>query len=296
MTQPAQSSGHKWVMDYPNVPLGHCTCGYGRTFGANGIDPSEHAVHVAYVAQAAQPECKCYKAKPEGGGWYNVSDCPFHRVAQSQEVPAEQREIGWLVENVDSEWAYCQVKPYRAFKWTRDSAKALRFARREDAESAIMFMQSSESLKATEHSWSGDLLAQSASAAQPPAEELEAQCDKLLRDLREAHSEGHVMDEDIANEFAAFIRTHQAARTKEIRTCPVHGKSKQFCTDCATQLEQEASDARERELREKLLELAESTDDLLNTMLNSRTFAQRERVAKAVADARALLASHWPAQ
>jgi hypothetical protein len=58
MTQPTQNSGHKWVMDYPNVPLGHCMCGYGRTFGENGIDPEQYAAHVASVAQPQEVPAK----------------------------------------------------------------------------------------------------------------------------------------------------------------------------------------------------------------------------------------------
>jgi hypothetical protein len=40
--------------------------------------------------------------------------------------------------------------------------------------------------------------------------------------------------------------------------------------------------------REEALELADAVDDLLNTMLNSRTFEQRERVAKGIVAVRAL--------
>ena len=232
---PAQSSGHEW-RDRSHSDC--CECGWrclenSRGYHSDLTCKEQHAAHIASVAQPAPTE---EVGKP----------------AQPQEVPAEQREIGWLVENVDSEWAYCQVKPYRAFKWTRDSVKALRFARREDAESAIMFMQSSESLKATEHSWSGYL----AQAAQPrertstiamgkmkptelmaheislPEGELEqwyenpaaqpASTAKPAEDGLEAQCRRFVLEnsgygvETLTANLAAFVRASQAAREQKI--------------------------------------------------------------------------------
>jgi hypothetical protein len=76
-------------------------------------------------------------------------------LAQAQQPPAELRESGWLIENAESMWASLIYVPYKHFKWTRDSWKALRFSRKVDAEAVIQFMQSSEALKATEHVWIG---------------------------------------------------------------------------------------------------------------------------------------------
>jgi hypothetical protein len=76
-------------------------------------------------------------------------------LARAQQPPAELRESGWLIENAESMWASLIYVPYKHFKWTRDSWKALRFSRKVDAEAVIQFMQSSEALKATEHVWIG---------------------------------------------------------------------------------------------------------------------------------------------
>jgi hypothetical protein len=86
-----------------------------------------------------------------------------HVAALASQVPAQTPappEVGWLIENTDSEWAYVTLKPTRSFRWTRDSVKALRFSRREDAESVMVFMQGWENLKVTEHLWDngGDLV------------------------------------------------------------------------------------------------------------------------------------------
>lgn len=77
-------------------------------------------------------------------------------------------QIGFLIEdNVTfgrAMWAYIQLTPYRAFKWTEDSWKALRFSRRCDAEAVKAFMQDNGHLIVTEHLWCDDAAPVSAKA------------------------------------------------------------------------------------------------------------------------------------
>ena len=61
-------------------------------------------------------------------------------------------EIGWLVERGKTTPFYLCVKDWFGFSWTADSLKAIRFARREDAEQ-IMKLTESVDCKATEHQW-----------------------------------------------------------------------------------------------------------------------------------------------
>src|ERR1700683_41512 len=61
---------------------------------------------------------------------------------------------------------------------------------------------------------------------------------------------------------------------------------------CATHTKPAAPPATQTgDVRKALAELADATEDLLNTMLNSRTYRQRERVANAIEAARSLLAA-----
>jgi hypothetical protein len=151
--------------------------------------------------------------------------------------------------------------------------------------------------------------AQPASAAKPAEDGLEAHVKEVLA-LAWARFNEPLWK--ARADVGELLRTHQAALTKEIRTCPVHGKSKQFCTDCATQLEQQASEARERELRDKLERLAvqlreravQSREEAgrirrtvyVATDAESNCMVRAELWDNLDAELRALLASHWPAQ
>jgi hypothetical protein len=89
------------------------------------------------------------------------------RARQVMEAKSKLRETGWLIERKGPTWASVQLEPYVAFKWTYDSTKAIRYARREDAEMTKALMQDPHSLKVTEHVWIGAALA--AHEESPPA-------------------------------------------------------------------------------------------------------------------------------
>jgi hypothetical protein len=154
--------------------------------------------------------------------------------------------------------------------------------------------------------------AQPDSAAKPAEDGLEAQTKEVLA-LAWARFNEPLWK--ARADMEEILRTHQAAREKEIRTCPVHGKSKQFCTDCATQLEQQASGARERdalvkfigsqaraaeererELREKLEGLRDDCDEKETSLRNLGEPEIADEVQRHTEQLNALLASHWPAQ
>ena len=64
-------------------------------------------------------------------------------------------ETGWLIESSElssdgPRWLF--VEDWAGFAWTNDSLKAIRFARREDAEQIIPMLESVD-CKATEHQW-----------------------------------------------------------------------------------------------------------------------------------------------
>ena len=108
---------------------------------------------------------------PEEPGWYpsyGAGDQPPMQLTHVLELPAppasqaaSQREAGWLVEHYASkrgEYLAEWLTGWPAFDdsapetWTKDSAQALRFARREDAEQVIQALGWTEA-RATEHVW-----------------------------------------------------------------------------------------------------------------------------------------------
>jgi hypothetical protein len=73
-------------------------------------------------------------------------------------MSTSKTETGWLIE---STWADCSphwwtLEPGSMVYWTKDSAKALRFARREDADNfASHFLDGDDfEVRITEHQWS----------------------------------------------------------------------------------------------------------------------------------------------
>jgi len=63
-----------------------------------------------------------------------------------------EQETGWLIETADSTRAPRWWAPQADMQWTSDASKALRFARKEDAETMIEFI-CIDRAKATEHMW-----------------------------------------------------------------------------------------------------------------------------------------------
>jgi len=63
-----------------------------------------------------------------------------------------QPETGWLIERREpnAEWLY--VVDWFSFGWTVDSLKAIRFARRQDAEQVLKMIET-EVAFATQHQW-----------------------------------------------------------------------------------------------------------------------------------------------
>jgi hypothetical protein len=74
---------------------------------------------------------------------------PKRPAAPSSASPEGLRETGWLIEREGAEW-------FTGRTWTRDSAKAVRFASREDAQHTIDLIRfdSAAGIKPTEHIWS----------------------------------------------------------------------------------------------------------------------------------------------
>jgi hypothetical protein len=58
-------------------------------------------------------------------------------------------ETGWLIERPGPEWATCWSG---SFEWTKDSLKAIRFCRREDANQVAELFEF-EDVRITEHQW-----------------------------------------------------------------------------------------------------------------------------------------------
>jgi len=259
MTQPAQSSGHEYT---PTDGKKECTCGW--QFDMHDTTPvqKQWQAHVASVEQAAQPQ-----EVPAPGG----TDEQMWMAYQSAQIRVHFNEHDDTIH-----WTKCRAPSCIEMRELTipQPASAAKPAVKSDFLPAMfthdrMFSESPaqpQLLGAQKHleicaacnhgrtPCSEYILNYAPVAAQPPTEELEAQLADILR-VRYSHTQ---YDKRLITSLAAFIRTHQAAR--------------------------------ERELLEKLEELAEATDDLLNTMLNSRTYAQRERVAKAIEAARALIA------
>lgn len=59
-------------------------------------------------------------------------------------------ELGWLIEKDGPLWIFCNG--WGGFDWTSDSLKAIRFARRQDAEQVMQMIESAD-CKATQHKW-----------------------------------------------------------------------------------------------------------------------------------------------
>jgi hypothetical protein len=66
----------------------------------------------------------------------------------SAPVPAEGAQA-WLIERPGPEWATCWSG---GFDWTKDSLKAIRFCRREDANQVAELFEF-EDVRITEHTW-----------------------------------------------------------------------------------------------------------------------------------------------
>lgn len=69
--------------------------------------------------------------------------------------PAWHRETGWLVERGGNGTPMYRTLEQGVPVWTADSLKALRFARREDAE--LFAAEDEDAWLITEHSWEGPL-------------------------------------------------------------------------------------------------------------------------------------------
>ena len=126
--------------------------------------------------------------------------------------------------------------------------------------------------------------AQPASAAKPAEDGLEAQLRELCYAAvkRHMHEKGEKFLDCIMAEFAAFVRTHQAAREREHEAAEER-LDEAWKKRCRLLMgDRSVLEARERELREKLEVLA---DDW-----KARGKGGSE------AELRSLLASHWPAQ
>jgi hypothetical protein len=67
---------------------------------------------------------------------------------RKQPVPAEGAQA-WLIERPGPEWATCWSG---GFEWTKDSLKAIRFCRREDANQVAELFEF-EDVRITEHTW-----------------------------------------------------------------------------------------------------------------------------------------------
>jgi hypothetical protein len=70
------------------------------------------------------------------------------RLNPAQPVPAEGAQA-WLIERPGPEWATCWSG---GFEWTKDSLKAIRFCRREDANQVAELFEF-EDVRITEHTW-----------------------------------------------------------------------------------------------------------------------------------------------
>jgi hypothetical protein len=91
-----------------------------------------------------------------GSSWYMCAVCPQKfkaemwdgKVTVAQSVPAEGAQA-WLIERPGPEWATCWSG---GFDWTKDSLKAIRFCRREDANQVAELFEF-EDVRITEHTW-----------------------------------------------------------------------------------------------------------------------------------------------
>ena len=81
--------------------------------------------------------------------------CKKYHIEQASQLPEAQGvERGWLLERDRNgpEWlGINRVEAYVEWMWTKDSTKALRFARREDAENYAGFVEDCWTI--TEHQW-----------------------------------------------------------------------------------------------------------------------------------------------
>lgn len=64
---------------------------------------------------------------------------------------ANQAEIGWVIEREDSEPS--RPMYYAGIEWSYDSLKAIRFARKEDAEAMCRYMFPGEPHRIADHMW-----------------------------------------------------------------------------------------------------------------------------------------------
>ena len=83
---------------------------------------------------------------------------PSLLAALEAQAAREAEETGWLIEHED-EPKWLTLDPAEAGfdgSWTKDSLEALRFCRRQDAESYVTFHFGGEGpIRITEHKWSG---------------------------------------------------------------------------------------------------------------------------------------------
>lgn len=117
-----------------------------------------------------------------------------------------ERATGWLVERNDlgaPRWL-CFGPKHRDTTYTTDTKKALRFARKEDAEAAMLHLENNDpALRVTEHIWTDE----------SPAALLLAELDALKLDLANARP-GDVMENEPAEVFclAEFLCDELIAR------------------------------------------------------------------------------------
>lgn len=89
-----------------------------------------------------------------------MTDTPSRRAGA-----AEPEETGWLIESPGSGQPHWWPGGY---PYTADSLKAVRFARREDAEAVMRYMPDGHLLRATEHVWlARPIVGPCAGAAEP---------------------------------------------------------------------------------------------------------------------------------
>lgn len=131
----------------------------GHFTGFQFVQALEKNLRAALATPAASPATKCEMCDGHGliGGWrvgegYDAEPCP-ECTPPATPSPAQVAETGWLIElkGVTPSWAIVNPNDYDEH-WTTDSTRALRFARKVDAEAYIAHIGWTEAF-ASEHVW-----------------------------------------------------------------------------------------------------------------------------------------------